>query len=169
VADLATVITEARLALSHPGPLAGADRRVPHRPGLYAIYGERKTWNELGLGHPPDGRPLYIGKAEDSLVSRDLKTHFSDGRTGQSTLRCSFAALLHDTLKLRGIPRNPLKPGHFPNYGLSEPHDRELTRWMLDRLQLAVWPKPVSDPNRLGDVEGALVSEMRPPLNLPAP
>jgi hypothetical protein len=64
---------------------------VPGRPGLYAIYGGATTWNELGLGEPPDGRPLYIGKAEDSLVTRDLKTHFGDGRTGQSTVRRSFA------------------------------------------------------------------------------
>jgi GIY-YIG catalytic domain len=137
VAALASTVAVARASLGHPAPLAGAEARVPGRPGLYAIYGDTKTWQELGLGEPPDGRPLYIGKAEDSLVARDLKTHFGDGRTGQSTLRRSFAALLHDTLNLRGIPRNTAKPGYFSNYGLSAAHDAALTRWMRERLQLA--------------------------------
>jgi hypothetical protein len=166
VADLAATIADARAALGRPRPLAGAEGRVPGRPGLYAIYGDGKTWQELGLGKPPAGRPLYVGKAEDSLVTRDLKTHFGDGRTGQSTLRRSFAALLHDTLGLRGIPRNPAKPGYFSNYGLSGAHDAVLTRWMRERLQLAVWPKPTGCAFALGQIEGALVLELQPPLNL---
>jgi hypothetical protein len=166
VADLASTVADARASLGGPGPLAGADGRVPNRPGLYAIYGDAKTWQELGLGEPPDGRPLYIGKAEDSLVTRDLKTHFGDGRTGQSTLRRSFAALLHDPLALRGIPRNTAKPGYFSNYGLSAAHDAALTRWMRERLELAAWPKPTACALALGQIEGALVLELQPPLNL---
>src|SRR4051794_33457149 len=54
---------------------------VPDRPGLYALYGTTATWRSLGLGSPPSRRPLYIGKAEASLVARDLKTHFATGRT----------------------------------------------------------------------------------------
>jgi transcriptional activator/GIY-YIG catalytic domain-containing protein len=118
LSDLAGIAAEARRALAEASPLASADAIVPARAGLYAIYGERDAWRKLGLGMPPDGRPLYIGKAEDSLVSRDLKTHFGHGRTGQSTLRRSFAALLHDELGLRGVPRNTAKPGYYPNYGL---------------------------------------------------
>jgi len=76
----------------------------------------------------PTNRPLYVGKAENSLVARDVKTHFGDGRTGQSTVRRSFAALLHDELGLRGVPRNTAKPGYYANYGLSAPHDAVLTR-----------------------------------------
>src|SRR5436190_432225 len=110
VADLAATVAAAHAALQQPGPLDGAEARVPNRPGLYAIYGDAMTWAELQLGAPPDGRPLYLGKAEDSLVTRDLRTHFGDGRTGQSTLRRSLAALLHDTLHLSGMPRNPDKP-----------------------------------------------------------
>jgi len=93
VADLTAAAAQARDSLGRPRPLAGADGVVPGRPGLYAIYGDAKTWNELGLGMAPDGRPLYIGKAEDSLIIRDLKTHFGDGRTGHSTVRRSFGRL----------------------------------------------------------------------------
>ncbi len=166
VSELEAVRDQAREALERAGPLAGAESTVPDRPGLYAIYGEATTWNELGLGDPPDGRPLYVGKAEDSLVTRDLMTHFGDGRTGQSTVRRSFAALLHETLGLRGIPRNTAKPGYFSNYGLSAAHDAALTRWMREHLRLAVWPKPVECEFTLGQVEGALLLELQPPLNL---
>jgi hypothetical protein len=166
VSELEAVRDQAREALDRSGPLAGAESTVPGGPGLYAIYGEATTWNELGLGDPPDGRPLYVGKAEDSLVTRDLKTHFGDGRTGQSTVRRSFAALLHDTLGLSGIPRNTAKPGYFSNYGLSAAHDAALTQWMREHLHLAVWPKPVDCEFTLGQVEGALLLELQPPLNL---
>lgn len=158
-------VAEAREELGHSQPLAGV-HGVPNRPGLYAIFGDAKTWSELGLGKQPDERPLYIGKAQDSLVARDLKTHFGDGRTGQSTVRRSFAALLHDTLGLRGVPRNTVKPGYYANYGLVDAHDAALTRWMKERLQLAVWPKPGACQVSLGVIESTLVVMLQPPLNL---
>lgn len=165
--DLYVVVALAREILERPRPLAGArDGTVPDRPGLYAIYGDAATWTELGLGEPPDARPLYVGKAEDSLRTRDLKTHFSDGRTGRSTVRRSFAALLHDTLGLRGIPRNTAKPGYYSSYGLSAAQDAALTSWMMRRLHLAVWPRPPDIGCPLGEIEKALLRQLQPPLNL---
>jgi GIY-YIG catalytic domain-containing protein len=164
LAELAAVRDQAREALHRSRPLAGAEDTVPGRPGLSAMV-MRPPRTDLGLGDPPDGRPLYIGKAEDSLVTRDLKTHFGDGRTGQSTVRRSFAALLHDTVGLRGIPRNIAKPGYFSNYGLSAAHDAALTRWMREHLRLAIWPTPRDCEFALGQVETALSVDM-PPLNL---
>jgi hypothetical protein len=95
------VVNAARAALTSPrhSP-AEAAPHVAAVPGLYAIYGGQDIWLQLGLGDPPDDRPLYVGKAEESLVSRDLKTHFGSGRTGSSTVRRSFAALLRGTLDL---------------------------------------------------------------------
>jgi hypothetical protein len=82
-------------ALLGPGvPFAEAAARVPPRPGLYAIFAGPTAWIELGLGTPPAQRPLYVGKAEQSLLGRDVRQHFSDGKTGSSTLRRSVAALL---------------------------------------------------------------------------
>src|SRR5947209_1835678 len=118
-------------ALSAPGvPISQAIAAVPDQPGLYAIHADVGVWGQLTLGEPPDDRPLYVGKAEDSLVTRDLRAHFGDGRTGSSTLRRSFAALLSDQLKLSAQPRNPANPERPANYGLPPAHDVWLTEWM---------------------------------------
>jgi hypothetical protein len=144
--------------------LKEAEERVPPRPGLYAIYAGAKVWHALGLGEPPDDRPLYVGRAEDSLLSRDIRTHFGNGRTGQSTVRRSVAALLRETLDLRGIPRNPQKPGYFSNYGLSPENDRKVTKWMLEHLLLGVWAPASITTLRL--VEVGVIQRLEPPLNL---
>lgn len=146
--------------------IAEAENSVPAEPGLYAVHGDAGVWRELGLGDPPDDRPLYVGKAEDSLLVRDLKTHFGDGRTGSSTVRRSFAALLHDALELRGMPRNPAKPERPANYGLAPEHDARLTRWMRERLALATWARPSECAVPLVLLEDGLIDRWQPPLNL---
>lgn len=155
-------------ALTGPGhtlaaAFAGA---VKDKPGLYAVYGEPAVWSQLGLGAPPDERPLYVGKAEDSLVTRDLDTHFTSGDTGRSSPRRSFAALLVDELALVAIPRRPEnpEPGRWPNYALEADDDDRLTAWMCEHLTLAVWP--CERIAWLGDIERAVMVHWRPPLNL---
>lgn len=161
----AAVMAAARASLTGARyPLTEAATHVPAVPGLYAIYGDARVWRQLGLGAPPDDRPLYVGKAEKSLVSRDLKTHFVSGRTGSSSVRRSFAALLRDTLALRAQPRNPSRPERFANYGLRGDGDERLTRWMREHLRLAVWPSVTAV--QLVEVERALLLAWQPPLNL---
>jgi hypothetical protein len=162
------VATRARSALGEPtmriaAAVAGA---VPDRPGLYAIYASNVVWRKLGLGEAPDDRPLYVGKAEDSLVSRDLNTHFATGKTGRSSPRRSFAALLAHDLKLVAMPRRPAnpEPKKWTNYALEKPGDGRLTHWMCANLQLAVWVQPTGAP--LAAVESALMGVWLPPLNL---
>ena len=163
--DLRDVLEAAVAALTAPRhALANAEAVVPPVPGLYAIYGGSTEWAELGLGKPADDRPLYVGKSESSLADRDLRTHFGNGRTGSSTVRRTFAALLHDTLGLRGIPRNPARPERFANYGLSPEHDQLLTGWMRSRLALAVWSAVGSA--SLIATERAVLQRWQPPLNL---
>jgi hypothetical protein len=152
-------------ALAGPGiVLAGAEDQPPSAAGLYAIYGDQMVWKALRLGVPPDRRPLYVGKAEDSLAVRDLRTHFGDGRTGSSTVRRSFAALLREPLKLAAQPRNPEKPERFANYGLPPEHDARLTAWMRQHLRLAIWA--TDHRATLGGIEVAVLAAWRPPLNL---
>jgi hypothetical protein len=135
-------------------------------PGLYALHADTATWAQLGLGEPPDARPLYVGKAEDSLLTRDLHTHFATGRTGQSSPRRSLAALLADELKLVATPRRPAnpEPHKWTHYALELECDERLTKWMRERLRLAAWPcrRPVA----LGELERLVMRELKPPLNL---
>lgn len=137
---------------------------LPPKPGLYAIYGDEVAWTQLGLGGPRVEAALYVGKAEESLLSRDLVYHFGDGRTGSSTVRRSFAALLRVRLSLAGIPRNPAKPGYFANFGLGPSDDAKLTAWMRERLEIAVWTH--SGTGLLKDIERAAIRQLNPPLNL---
>jgi hypothetical protein len=163
--DATSADASALLALTGPRhALAEASQQVPSEPGLYAIYGSAEVWAELGLDSPPDDRPLYVGKSESSLADRDLGTHFGNGRTGWSTVRRTFAALLHDSLGLRGIPRNPANPERFANYGLSPNHDVALTTWMRAKLSIAVWPSPSGI--HLASVERAVLAHRLPPLNI---
>lgn len=152
-------------ALRPPGsPISVATEEVPARPGLYAVHGSSQVWSDLGLGDPPDDRPLYVGKAEKSLASRDVRTHFSTGSTGSSTLRRSLAALLQQHLELRARPRNPAKPDHFASFGLESDGDERLTTWMCGSLRLATWESP-SDVS-LDHIESAVLALLLPPLNL---
>lgn len=169
--SLTHAVSEAIDALTGPRwPIVGAVEHVPRRPGLYAIYGDDIAWRELGLSALQEV-PLYIGKAEDSLVSRDLNGHFAATpgtapRTGSSTVRRSFAALLRDRLQLRAVPRNLDKPGHFTHYALDGDGDDRLTRWMHERLALAVWPAPIDLTIRLTDVETGVIHRFTPPINI---
>ena len=130
---------------------------------IYAVFGTDDAWKQLGLSRSNGAGPLYVGKAEGSFVSRDLRTHFSSGKTGQSTIRRSFAALLRDSVGFRGVPRNLEKPGHFTNYGLTVDDDAQLTEWMWGHLALAVWPARAAD---LKKVERGVVRLLDPPLNI---
>lgn len=147
-----------------------AASRVPPRPGLYVIYGDEKAWTDLGLSVATE-QPLYVGKAEKSLLSRDLNGHFatnpqSKPRTGGSTVRRSFAALLRDALDLHAVPRNLANPECFANYALTDSGDARLNEWMHARLTLAVWPAPADMPVPLRDVEIEVIVEFTPPINL---
>jgi len=159
------VLGEVLRALSEPKvSLAEARTKTSASPGLYAIHGGPGEWKDLGLGIPADNRPLYVAKSESSLISRDVHTHFGDGRTGQSTARRSFAALLRGKLDLRGIPRNPANPGYFANFGLSPEDDAKLTAWMRMHLLLSTWVP--SESIVLRDIERDVIMRWEPPLNL---
>jgi hypothetical protein len=137
---------------------------LPDAAGLYAIHGSDAVWEALHLGEPVPHLPLYVGKAEDSLVTRDLKTHFGNGRTGSSTVRRTFSALLRADLGFLGMPRNPAKPGHFSNYGLSPSDDSRLTDWMRAHLEIAVWVTDRTQPLR--EIERDVLRRLNPPLNI---
>jgi hypothetical protein len=165
IADLA-VTTLSKDALR----IRDAAGSVPSKPGLYAIYAPANVATNLGLP-VTNGTPLYVGKAERSLAGRDLGTHFATdrtrpARTGGSTVRRSFAALLRDELALQAVPRNANNPDGSSNYALTPEGDDRLTDWMHDNLSLAVWPAPQPLPVPLRDIEKAVLWRWAPPINL---
>jgi hypothetical protein len=82
---LEETVSAAIHALQGPKYVIGdALDQVPHVSGLYAIWADVGTWQMLGLKAPLPPKPLYVGKAERSLVLRDLKTHFRTGKTDSS-------------------------------------------------------------------------------------
>lgn len=169
-ADLASAAID--LLDARQSPLTEASvESWPKRPGLYAVYGSASVWRVLGLGEPPDGRPLYVGKAERSLSSRDVRTHFGFGGaarnsiTGSSTLRRSLSALLRAEFGFRGRYRNAARPEKSANYGLTRDHDSALSTWMRNNLVAAFWEMP-SRAVPLGDVETVVLNRMKPPLNI---
>ena len=167
----ARLVKEAITALGSPAVHVGKiDAREAGRPGLYAFYASASSWRQLGLGKPPDPRPLYVGKAESTLTSRDVEGHFGlrergvQSPTGSSTLRRSLAALLAAKRGYHGVPRNPAKPGYFSNYGLTEADDDDLSAWMKSRLRLALWPHDAAAD--LDTIETYVLGQVQPPLNL---
>ncbi len=101
-----TVPEEVLTALMKPCWTFGQE--PPHgasSPGLYALHTERSAWKELGLQPRDGGLPVYVGKAEGTLLERDIGTHFACGETGRSTVRRSLAALLRERLDLRPVRR----------------------------------------------------------------
>lgn len=164
-------VTAAAQALSGPRwPVTETPAHIPPTAGLYAIYGDHDAWSDLGYDYRSD-TPLYIGKSERNLIDRDLTTHFAvdtsrPARTGSSTVRRSFAALLRDRLNLRPVPRNPAKPGHFDKFALTPEGDNRLTAWMHAHLSIAVWPAPTDLDTTLTTLEKAMLMTFDPLLNL---
>jgi hypothetical protein len=165
-----SIAREARSALlASPYAITEARDRVPRAPGLYAVHATATVWRQLGF-EPRADVPLYVGKSEDDLVRRELRTHFAIelGRastTGSSTVRRSLAALLRRDLGLVGVPRSLANPGHFSSFGLAAGGDHRLTEWMHRSLSLAVWPAKLGAVP-LVDVERSVIEGWDPPLNL---
>jgi len=172
ITGVKALTTSALTGLGPPGHLlAEAPAHLRAAPGLYAVHASDQGLRDLGLEHVERSIPLYVGKAEKSLASRDLRTHFGVGgtstsTTGQSTLRRSFAALLHERLQLTPVPRESSPPHRFAMFALDTASEARLTAWMHENLRLAVWVMLADAGVRLVDVESAVIRAWAPPLNL---
>lgn len=148
-----------------------ADAVLPNDPGLYIAWpASALAVADLGLsdvaGEPSlVGRPLYVGKAEDSVEKR-LTKHFSSGDTGRSTLRRTLASLLD----LESRPRRSTIADPTPeqartlvaNFDLTPSDDERLTSWMAQHLTVFAVPS-IFRPLKM--VERAVGAELRPPLD----
>lgn len=135
-------------------------------PGIYAVFCGRRKLPHIDDDIKPD-EILYIGKTESSQLSRDAKTHFANGRTGSSTLRRTFGALLREELGLIPIPRSATDAarGKRSHYKFTDESEAKLTKWMADNLLLSFFEFS-ADRRALEDLETQLIQRLVPKLNL---
>lgn len=140
----------------------------PKGRGLYAISEVTPSCVEAGALDAPvgPGGLLYVGKAEKSLTRRDVRQHFGTGKTGWSTVRRSFAALLRDALGLVPVPRSTASATSTApaTFALTGESDLRLTTWMTRHLALRVWTPPSNVV--LAAIEREVIADLNPPLNL---
>lgn len=170
--------TEAQRAITAVDACAAATlvSGVPTGGGLYSLRAKSTdAVDQLGLSDALNEEPLverilYLGKAEDSLRSRLADTHFATGKTGQSTVRRTLAALLglSPTLR-RSRVREPTRKQLMTmsaNYSIVGPDDRRLTDWMQQNLEVrgveTTWQP-------LGGLERAVGAVLKPPLDQETP
>jgi hypothetical protein len=171
-ASLSVAVERVVRLLSTKASSAATLSDMPTSTGLYTLAANNtNAVAELGLedfeGQDPlDSRILYLGKAEESLEERIASTHFKTGKTGHSTVRRTFAALLD----LESCPR-PSKIQHpsepqirrgLTNYGLIEEDDQKLTAWMEKNLDVRA---AVSEWSPLEELERAAGAILKPPLD----
>jgi ketosteroid isomerase-like protein len=164
----------ARDALSEPRRWLdeiAEDDSLRRAAGLFAIHASASVWRHLGLGEPPDERPLYVGMASGGATSRGLKSNyerpFAAGRASDVSLRRSFAALLATELGLAAIPRPTLAnrgAKQWRHFALEESGDRRLTEWMRANLRITTWVCPSDAP--LEEIRAAILQTLLPPLCL---
>jgi hypothetical protein len=105
---------------------------------------------------PPDCRPVYVGKAESSLSSRDVGTHFGFARegstsiTGSSTPRRTVGTATRRARPLRGRYRNHLLATYWemptPAVKFSD-----VEREVLNRQTSAEHPEGVASMDEAGE------------------
>lgn len=144
-------------------------RRQPEEGGLPTVPGFYAWWVTPGAlptvprhPHPAAGTDLdllYVGIAprsassQQTVRSRVLHNHLG-GTTGSSTFRLSLAALLMDTERFTPVARGK-------KFVLVPEENRRLTEWQL--VNLAITWCEASEP---WNIEGALIDELNPPLNV---
>jgi hypothetical protein len=133
------------------------------KPGIYAFFFDGLAFPLKGYS-PVEGEIIYIGKTESSEESRSLRTHFSSGKTGSSTVRRTIGALLRDKLNLIPIPRSNGSLAHS-NFKFDEHSEDRLTKWMKDNLALGFYPYPRTA-GEIESFEKSLIATVAPILNL---
>jgi hypothetical protein len=137
-----------------------------NQPGIYAIFfigTEFPLFNTEIRRH----QIIYIGKTQTSQESRDSKTHFSDGKTGSSTVRKSVGSILHKSRNLIPIPRNDSDyiKGRKNHFKFNDESEIIITNWMKNNLALSFF-EFLGDVNSLDELETQLIRKLNPILNI---
>jgi hypothetical protein len=136
------------------------------KPGIYALFFIGRQFPLEGC-KPIEEQIIYIGKTESSQASRDRDTHFADGKTGSSTLRRSFGAMLRKEFGLKPLPRGEadIEKNRTSHFKFDAASERKLSAWMQDNLALSFYDyhRPPAEIDRL---ETELITGLVPVLNI---
>lgn len=159
-------LREVILHLKSNATLYRSIKNFSDQPGIYALF---FVGNEFPLKQvqPSKDQIVYIGKTESSQISRDRNTHFASGKTGSSTLRRSFGAMLMKDLSLKPIPRSKSNSSteRTSHYKFDKPSEEKLTQWMQENLGLSFYPFPCGK-KAIDNLETQLIDDLRPILNI---
>ena len=150
-----------KVIYSRSMPIHEAD--LSPKAGCYILFANSEGMQHLGLPQENGLSVLYVGKAEDSIRKRVLKTHLDPKRSGSSTLRRSLGAMLLKRLNLTPQPRsdNTEDKKRFTIYKFDSGGEDKLTDW----IKAHIFVTPVRSPNPKA-VEDQLIADLSPPLNL---
>jgi hypothetical protein len=141
-------------------------RDFSDKPGIYAFFylGDSQVVSDIPF---EDQAVLYIGKTESSQRSRDANTHFSDGKTGSSTVRRSLGAIFISKLELNPIPRNSTdyERGRNNFYKFDDASEAKITNWMVNHIAVSYFEYTGSKEN-LKKIEIGLIQILNPTLNI---
>ena len=136
------------------------------KPGIYALFFMGDEFPLEGC-QPNEGEIIYIGKTETSQKSRDRDTHFATGKTGSSTLRRSFGAMLRQKFSLTAIPRGQadIAKRRLTKFKFDDASEVKLTQWMQNKLGLSYFEFDRA-PVEIDCLETDLIRELVPVLNI---
>lgn len=135
-------------------------------PGIYAFFYIGNNFPVFGESVTKD-QLIYIGKTESSQEKRNLKTHFTSGKTGSSTIRKSIGSLLCEQEKLVPIPRNNTDygKGKYSHFKFDEQSETVITEWMKKNLAISFYEFPESK-IAIDTLETKIIKQLKPLLNI---
>jgi hypothetical protein len=135
-------------------------------PGIYAFFYIGNDFPLLG-DSVSKHQIVYIGKTESSQEKRDLKTHFTSGKTGNSTVRKSIGSILCSQKNLTPIPRNDIdyEAGRFSHFKFDEPSEKIITNWMKNNFALSFYEYAESK-KLIDKLETEIIRHLKPILNI---
>ncbi len=138
---------------------------LPNQQGIYAFFlAETGHLGEFGSF----GQVIYVGLAEKSLNSRDIKSHLANGQTGWSSFRRSLSAILKVQLNLTAQKRDKTSTKLRPDkYKFDEDGEKRLTQWMIKNLKMGFWTTnmPLTI-DQLRKEEENVILKLKPTLDL---
>jgi hypothetical protein len=135
-------------------------------PGIYAFFYIGNDFPILG-DLVSKHQIIYIGKTESSQEKRDAKTHFTTGKTGNSTVRKSIGSILYSQENLKPIPRNEndYSKGRFSHFKFDLESEEIITKWMKNNLALSFYEYPKTK-QEIEILETEIINELVPILNI---